>query len=139
MLHKADQPGLGVAGHRVIQATQQHRHPGVLARLQNLSAGRLAVHVSSGDSNDEQRGDGAFLGRDQRNARTDGYLEVVRKTWTSAERFNYHVRCTAMKTPFRRSSRCSSRTSRSSLAVPARPPCAWPTNMPMPTRCGGSR
>ncbi|HSD37348.1 MAG TPA: LLM class flavin-dependent oxidoreductase [Rhodocyclaceae bacterium] len=61
-----------------------------LATLDNFTGGRLAVHIISGGSDDEQRRDGDFLDHDARYARTDEYLEVVRKTWTAQQPFDHH-------------------------------------------------
>lgn len=60
-----------------------------IATLENFTGGRLAVHIISGGSDEEQRRDGDFLDHDQRYARTDEYLEVVRKTWTSDQPFDH--------------------------------------------------
>lgn len=61
-----------------------------LVTLENFSGGRLAIHVISGGSDEEQRRDGDFLDHDQRYERTDEYLEVVRKTWTADKPFDHH-------------------------------------------------
>jgi alkanesulfonate monooxygenase len=53
------------------------------ATLDNLSGGRAAIHVISGGNDQEQRRDGDFLGHDERYARTDEYLGVLRQIWTS--------------------------------------------------------
>ncbi|NML16428.1 LLM class flavin-dependent oxidoreductase [Azohydromonas caseinilytica] len=60
-----------------------------LATLENFTGGRLAVHIISGGSDEEQRRDGDFLDHDQRYARTDEYLEVLRRTWTSEAPFDH--------------------------------------------------
>lgn len=60
-----------------------------LATLDQLLDGRLALNVISGGSDTEQRKDGDFLGHDQRYARTDEFLEVVRKTWTAGQPFDH--------------------------------------------------
>lgn len=60
-----------------------------IATLENFNGGRLAVHIISGGSDEEQRRDGDFLDHDQRYARTDEYLEVLRKTWTADQPFNH--------------------------------------------------
>ncbi|MDE1172633.1 MAG: LLM class flavin-dependent oxidoreductase [Parvibaculaceae bacterium] len=54
-----------------------------LATLDQLIGGRLAVHIISGGDDEEQRRDGDFLNHDERYARTDEYLDVMRKIWTS--------------------------------------------------------
>ena len=61
-----------------------------LATLENFTGGRLAVHIISGGSDEEQRRDGDFLDHDARYARTDEYLDVVRRTWTAERPFNHH-------------------------------------------------
>ncbi len=58
------------------------------ATLEHLLEGRLAVHIISGGSNSEQRRDGDWLDHDERYARSDAFLEVVRRTWTSEEPFD---------------------------------------------------
>lgn len=60
-----------------------------LATLEHLLDGRLAVHVISGGSDGEQRKDGDYLDHDQRYARTDEFLEVVRKVWTAEAPFDH--------------------------------------------------
>ena len=54
-----------------------------LATLDQFSGGRLAVHIITGGADDEMRRDGDFLTKDERYARTDEYLDIVRKIWTS--------------------------------------------------------
>ena len=61
-----------------------------LATLEHLLDGRLAVHVISGGNDGEQRKDGDYLEHDQRYARTDEFLEVVRKVWTEEQPFDHH-------------------------------------------------
>jgi alkanesulfonate monooxygenase len=54
-----------------------------LATLDQFSGGRLAVHVISGGSDQDQRRDGDHLGHDARYRRTDEYLDVLKKIWTA--------------------------------------------------------
>jgi alkanesulfonate monooxygenase len=54
-----------------------------LATLDQFSDGRLAVHIISGGDDTEQQRDGDFLTHDERYARTDEYLEIVNRIWTS--------------------------------------------------------
>ncbi len=56
--------------------------------LDQLSGGRLAVHYISGGSDEEQKRDGDWLDHDRRYARTDEYLEVLRKVWTADKPFD---------------------------------------------------
>jgi alkanesulfonate monooxygenase len=63
-----------------------------LATLDHFSGGRLAVHFISGGSDEEQRRDGDFLSHDERYARTDEYLEILRRVWTEARPFDHEGR-----------------------------------------------
>jgi alkanesulfonate monooxygenase len=60
-----------------------------LATLDQLSDGRLAVHIITGGSDEEQARDGDFLSKDERYARTDDYIDVLKKTWTSTAPFDH--------------------------------------------------
>jgi alkanesulfonate monooxygenase len=60
-----------------------------LASLDQFSDGRLAVHIITGGSDADQARDGDFLGKAERYARTDDYLDVMKKAWTSAGPFNH--------------------------------------------------
>jgi alkanesulfonate monooxygenase len=100
--HSAAPDGFQVAAY-VAQATTKlkillaHR-PGVIqptvaarqiATLDQFSGGRLAVHIISGGSDAEQQRDGDFMTKDERYARTDDYLDLVKKTWTSTGPFDH--------------------------------------------------
>ena len=63
-----------------------------LATLDQLSGGRLAVHFISGGSDVEQRRDGDYLSHDERYARTDEYLHILRRVWTESEPFDHEGR-----------------------------------------------
>jgi alkanesulfonate monooxygenase len=54
-----------------------------LATLDHFSDGRAAVHIITGGSDAEQQRDGDYLNHDQRYARTDEYLDVVKKVWNA--------------------------------------------------------
>lgn len=54
-----------------------------LATLDVLSRGRLALHVISGGDEADQRKDGDWLGHDDRYRRTDEYLDILKRVWTS--------------------------------------------------------
>ena len=60
-----------------------------LASLDQFIDGRLAVHIITGGSDEEQARDGDFLTKAERYARTDDYLDVVKKTWTSKGPFDH--------------------------------------------------
>lgn len=59
------------------------------ATLDQLTRGRIALHIVSGGSDVEQHQDGDWLDHDARYRRTDEYLEVMRRTWTETEPFDY--------------------------------------------------
>lgn len=54
-----------------------------LATLDQFSDGRLALNVISGGSDIDQQRDGDFLDHDQRYARTDEYLSILKSIWTA--------------------------------------------------------
>lgn len=60
------------------------------ATLDQFSGGRVAIHTITGGSDHEQRRDGDYLSKDERYARTDEYLEIMKKAWTSIEPFDFH-------------------------------------------------
>jgi alkanesulfonate monooxygenase len=59
------------------------------ATLDEFSGGRIAVHIITGGSDAEQRRDGDFLSKDERYARTDEYLDIVKLAWTEQTPFSY--------------------------------------------------
>lgn len=56
--------------------------------LQRITGGRLLLNVVTGGSSIEQRGYGDYLDHAQRYARTDEFLEIVRRLW-AGEQFSY--------------------------------------------------
>lgn len=73
-----------------------------LATLDHFSDGRLAVHIITGSDDAEQNKEGDFLDKEQRYARTDEYLGVVRQVWTDGKPFDYdgaHYRVKGAFTP----------------------------------------
>ena len=63
-----------------------------LATLDHFTGGRLGVHFISGGSDEDQRRDGDFLDHDERYARTDEYLTVLRRVWSEQQPFDHHGR-----------------------------------------------
>src|SRR5687768_5785984 len=59
------------------------------ATLDHVTGGRIALHIITGGSDAEQQRDGDFLDHDARYRRTDEYLDVVVRTWTSPAPFDY--------------------------------------------------
>src|ERR1700723_3084450 len=62
------------------------------ATLDQFSDGRIGVHIITGGHDAEQRRDGDYLSKDERYARTDEYLDIVKLAWTSDQPFSYHGR-----------------------------------------------
>jgi alkanesulfonate monooxygenase len=60
-----------------------------LATLDQISGGRLAVHVISGGSDVDQAADGDFVDHDGRYRRSTEYVGLLRKMWTSTEPFDH--------------------------------------------------
>ena len=69
--------------------------PTILARqfatLDHLTRGRIAINViTGGDHHDLARDGNGVADKDERYARTNEFLDIVRKEWTSGEPFDYH-------------------------------------------------
>ena len=60
-----------------------------LATLDQVTGGRVAVHIITGGDDAELAQDGDFLTKDERYARTREYLDVMRLEWTSPQPFDY--------------------------------------------------
>lgn len=60
-----------------------------LATLDQLSGGRLAVHLIAGGNDADQARDGDHVDHAGRYRRTSEYAEVLRLTWTATEPFNF--------------------------------------------------
>ncbi|MBR0654314.1 LLM class flavin-dependent oxidoreductase [Plastoroseomonas arctica] len=101
--HSAHPDALLVASHAAATAKRigfmiAHR-PGFIAptlaarqfaTFDQLTGGRAAIHVITGGSPKEQRADGDFLDHDQRYARSDEYVELLKRVWTSEKPFDHH-------------------------------------------------
>ncbi len=60
-----------------------------LATLDQLSAGRLAVHIISGGSDADQAKDGDFTNHAARYRRSAEYVSLLRRVWTSPRPFDH--------------------------------------------------
>jgi len=60
-----------------------------IATFDHLAGGRLAVHIITGKTDDEQRGDGDFSAKDERYRRAAEYLEVMKRAWSSERPFDF--------------------------------------------------
>lgn len=60
-----------------------------LATMDQIYDGRVAVHIITGGDDAEMRSDGDTLTKDERYARTDEYLDIMRLSWTADAPFDY--------------------------------------------------
>jgi len=63
-----------------------------LATLDQLSEGRVAVHIITGGADEEMARDGDTSNKTQRYARSDEYLSVLKQEWTSEQPFDHRGR-----------------------------------------------
>lgn len=62
------------------------------ATLDHLSGGRFEVHVITGGSTADQAAEGDFLAKDDRYGRTREFIQILKRAWTSDERFDFAER-----------------------------------------------
>ncbi|WWC69069.1 uncharacterized protein I206_103005 [Kwoniella pini CBS 10737] len=60
-----------------------------LATLDQLSGGRVVVHFIAGGDDVEQAREGDFLSKDERYARQEEYIKILRKAWASSDPINW--------------------------------------------------
>jgi len=60
-----------------------------IATFDHLTAGRLAVHIITGKTDDEQEGDGDFTPKAERYRRAAEYLELMQLAWSSERPFDF--------------------------------------------------
>ena len=60
-----------------------------LATFDQLTNGRVAVHLISGGSDKDQAKDGDYVDHAGRYRRTDEYTAIMRRTWTAVEPFDH--------------------------------------------------
>jgi len=63
-----------------------------LATLDQLSQGRVAVHIITGGPDEEMARDGDLSVKNDRYARTDEYLTIVKQEWNAAKPFDHDGR-----------------------------------------------
>lgn len=61
----------------------------VFATLDQFTEGRIALHTITGGSDSEQQRDGDYLGKEDRYRRTQEYLQILKRAWTSEEPFSF--------------------------------------------------
>ncbi len=59
------------------------------ATIDQLSGGRASIHIISGGSDEEQQRDGDYLGKEARYERSDEYVGLLRRLWTSDKPFDH--------------------------------------------------
>ncbi len=59
------------------------------ATIDAFHPGRIALHVITGGDDGDQARDGDFSDKPARYRRTDEFLDIVEREWSSAERFDY--------------------------------------------------
>ena len=60
-----------------------------IATFDHFSGGRLAVHIITGKTDDEQEGDGDFTPKAERYRRAAEYLELMKLTWVNERPFDF--------------------------------------------------
>ena len=60
-----------------------------VATFDQLTKGRIALHIITGKSDAEQEGDGDFSPKDERYRRASEYLAVIRRAWTQRAPFDF--------------------------------------------------
>ncbi|MBN8902459.1 MAG: LLM class flavin-dependent oxidoreductase [Rhodospirillales bacterium] len=63
-----------------------------IATFDALWGGRLAIHIIAGNSDEDMQRDGDFTPKEERYERAAEYLDVMRRTWTCKEPFDYDGR-----------------------------------------------
>jgi len=61
-----------------------------IATFDHLTGGRLAVHIITGKTDDEQEGDGDFTPKAERYRRAAEYLELMQLAWSSEKPFDFN-------------------------------------------------
>ena len=60
-----------------------------IATFDHLTGGRLAVHIITGKTDDEQQGDGDFTPKAERYRRAAEYLELMKLAWANDKPFDF--------------------------------------------------
>lgn len=61
-----------------------------LATLDHLSKGRAVVHIISGGSDAEQARQGDYIGKDDRYARSEEFVRLMRRAWAETSPWSHH-------------------------------------------------
>ena len=60
-----------------------------VATFDQLTGGRIALHIITGKTDAEQQGDGDFTPKAERYRRATEYLHLMKRTWAAAEPFDF--------------------------------------------------
>src|SRR3974390_1330524 len=60
-----------------------------IATFDHLTGGRLAVHIITGKTDEEQHGDGDFSPKAERYRRAAEYLQLMKRAWASRAPFDF--------------------------------------------------
>lgn len=63
-----------------------------IATFDQLTRGRIAIHIITGKTDAEQHGDGDFSPKPERYERAAEYLGLMRRTWSATEPFDFEGR-----------------------------------------------
>ena len=85
--------------------------------LDQLTGGRAAIHVISGGDDADQARDGDWLGKEDRYARTDEYVSVLKSIWSAGAPVDHGAPSTGSAAPRPRSGPCSAHASLSTSAA----------------------
>lgn len=94
------------------------------------------MHIISGGNDAEQRRDGDYLDHDQRYARTDAFLDIVRQVWTSEQPVDIHNDFYQAEQAWSAIRPLQNRIFPSTSAARRKRPSPSPANMPTSSHCG---
>jgi alkanesulfonate monooxygenase len=72
-----------------------------VATFDQLTCGRVALHVVTGKTDAEQEGDGDFAPKAERYQRAQEYLHLMKRTWTSGAPFDFRAASIGFAAPTR--------------------------------------
>ena len=96
-----------------------------IATFDHLTNGRLAVHIITGKTDDEQQGDGDFSPKTERYRRAAEYLELMKLAWSNERPFDFSGEFYRVRAPLPMYARSRSRTRCCSSAPPRMARSRW--------------
>lgn len=111
--HTGGPDGWAIAGHAAAHTERLHmlvaHRPGFVApplaarkaiTHDHLTGGRISLNIVTGGSDADQARDGDWTDKDSRYRRTDEYLDIVRRVWTSDAPFDHECEFYRIKGAF---------------------------------------